>query len=254
MSMRAAGAFLLAAALSACGGGGAATPSSPAPAPGGTHTSAHFVFLYTALDAASIGSVAATVEAEYPRVLADLGVSTMPVVDVTFHADHAALQAAVGPLVGPIPSFASGLVTSPTQIHMISPNAPTSVPFDRAVTNLVHELAHCVSLQVDPAFANEPRWLWEAVALYEARQAVDLRSVPYMAAHQPPSFAALQAVSDTRVYDVGYSIAEFVVERFGAPALPALIAAHGDTAAVLGVPLPDFESEWFAFVRARYAL
>jgi hypothetical protein len=254
MRPRAAGAGLLAAALTACGGGGPTPPSSPTPTPGGTHTTAHFVFHFTALDAANIGSIAGSVEAEYPRILADLGVSTMPVVDVTFYADHAALQSAVGPIVGPIPAFASGLVTSPTQIHMISPNAPAGVPFAQAVTNLVHEFAHCVSLRVDPTFANDPRWLWEAVALYEAGQAVDLGSVPYMAELEPPSFAALDAVSDTRVYDVGYSIGEFIVDRWGTAALPALIAAHGDTAAVLGVALSDFEGEWLAFVRARYAL
>ena len=252
MKWRAAGAGLLAVTLAGCGGGAATAPSSPTAA-GGTHTSAHFVFHYTALDAANIASIAGTVEAEYARVLADLGVSNMPVVDVTFHADHAALQAAVGPIVGTIPAFASGLVTSSTQIHMISPNAP-AVPFAQAVTNVVHEFAHCVSLHIDATFANDPRWLWEAVALYEAGQAVDLRSVPYMAALQPPSFAALDAISDTRVYDVGYSIAECIVDRYGSPALPALVAAHGDTAAVLGVPLADFEREWLAFVRERYAL
>lgn len=97
MRPRAAGAGLLAAALSACGGGGATVPSSPTPAPGGTHASAHFVFHYTGLDAANIGSIAGSVEAEYARILADVGISSMPLVDVTFHADHAALQAAVGP-------------------------------------------------------------------------------------------------------------------------------------------------------------
>jgi hypothetical protein len=178
----------------------------------------------------------------------------MPVVDVTFHADHAALQAAVAPVVGTIPAFATGLLTSPTQIHMISPNAPAGAPVAQGVRNLVHELAHCVSLQIDPTFVNDPRWLWEAVALYEAGQPVDLRTVPYMSALQPPSFAALDAISDTRVYDIGYSIAEFVVDRWGRPALPALVAAHGDTAEVLGVAQPQFESEWLAFVRARYGL
>lgn len=255
MTPKTLGAAALAGVLLACGGSGGGVASAPSsPAPGGTHASAHFVFHYTALDTGNIASIAGAVEGEYARILANLGVSSMPLVDVTFHADHAALRAAVGPLVGPIPAFASGLVTSPTQIHMISPNTPAGVPFARAVTNLVHEFAHCVSLRVDPTFANDPRWLWEAVALYEAGQAVDLRSVPYMAAVQPPSFAALDAVSDTRVYDVGYSIAEFIVDRWGTAALPALIAAHGDTAAVLGVALPDFEGEWLAFVTARYAL
>ena len=254
MRPRAAAALLLAVVLLACGGGSPAAPPPPTSAPAGTHSSAHFVFHYTALDSASIGAVADAVEAEHARILADLGVTAMPVVDVTFYADHAALQAGVRALVGQIPAFASGLVTSSTAIHMISPNAPTASPFDRAVRDLVHEFAHCVSLRISPTFANDPRWLWEAVALYEAGQVVDLRTVPYMAALQPPSFASLDTFENTRVYDVGYSIAEFVVEGFGAPALPALVAAHGDTAAVLGVPQAEFESEWFAFVRARYGL
>lgn len=247
---------LLAALVAACGGAGRgpSSASSPAPAASSTYASAHFVFHYTPLDAGSIASTAAAVEGEHARIVGDLGVSGMPAVDVTLHADQAALQAAVRPIVGPIPSFATGLVTSPTQIHMVSPNAPGTGSYSRMVSNLVHEFAHCVSLRVRPDFANNPRWLWESVAIYEARQRVDLGSVSYMAAHAPPSFAALDSIADTRVYDVGYSIGEFVVERWGGEALAALVAARGDTAAVLGLPLADFEREWFAFVRERYEL
>src|SRR5688500_14362489 len=113
---RAAGSALLALMVAACGGGAATAPSPTATRPGGTHVSAHFVFHHAALDAANIAQIAAAAEAEHARIVADLGVSSMPVVDVTFHADQAALQAAVRPIVGAIPSFAGGLVTSPTQI------------------------------------------------------------------------------------------------------------------------------------------
>jgi hypothetical protein len=249
---RAAGGALLAVAAVACGGGSAG-PSAPGSSPPpGRYASAHFVFHYTALDAGNIAGIAAAVEGERARILADLRVEAMPPVEVTFHADHTALQAAVRPIVGAIPAFASGLVTSSTQIHMISPNAPAAGPLDRAISNLVHEFAHCVSLRVNPSFANRPRWLWEAVALYEARQSVDLRSVPYMAALAPPSFATLSSFDNTRVYDVGYSIAEFIVARWGIEVVSDLVAANGDTAAVLGLPLADFERDWFEFVRARY--
>jgi len=37
-------------------------------------------------------------------------------------------------------------------------------------------------------------------------------------------------------------------------ALPDLIAANGDTAAVLGLSLADFQRDWFAFVRERHGL
>ena len=53
------------------------------------------------------------------------------------------------------------------------------------VVAIVHEFAHCASMRVNPAIANNPRWLWETVALYEAGQIVDPRTLPYMTAHRP---------------------------------------------------------------------
>jgi hypothetical protein len=153
-----------------------------------------------------------------------------------------------------IPAAASGLVTSDTAIHMMSPGSPGWGPADLVATNVVHEFAHCVSLRVNPRIANNPRWLWESVAVYEAGQQVDLRTLPYMAALTPPPFDTLNTFDNTRVYEVGYSIAEFVVARWGRAALVRLIALNGDTSAAVGVVRADFERDWFAFARERYHL
>jgi len=219
-----------------------------------TRTSAHFLFEYPETDAAAIATIASVVEAEYARVLADLGVDRMPQVRVTFYASHGALEAATRDVAGVIPALAAGLVTSESAIHMMSPGAAGWGPVDRVAVDVVHEFAHCASLHLNPRIANNPRWLWESVAVYEAGQRVDLRTVPYMAALAPPPFDTLNGFDNTRVYEVGYSIAEFIVSRWGQPALARLVAANGDTAAVLGVPLGDFQTEWFAFVRSRYQL
>jgi len=236
------------------GCGGAAAAPSPGLTPAGTYASAHFVFQYTSLDAGNVAAMAGAVESQYDRILSDLGADRMPVVTVTLYLDHAALVAATQAVAGPIPASASGLVTGESRIHLMSPNSPAWGPFDRMVSNLVHEFAHCVSLHVNPRIGNNPRWLWESVAIYESRQAVDLRSVGYMAALAPPSFASLNAFDNGRVYEVGYSIGEFVVARWGQRALRDLIAANGDTDRVLGIPLADFQRDWFAFVRERYQL
>ncbi len=79
---------------------------------------------------------------------------------------------------------------------------------------MVHEMCNSVSLYVSPSFANNPRWLWESVALYEN--------------------------------------SELVVARGGRAALVQLIRAHGDTAAVLGLSPAEFETAWYAYVRDRY--
>jgi hypothetical protein len=70
----------------------------------------------------------------------------------------------------------------------------------------------------------------------------------------PLSFEELNALDNPRIYDVGYSIGEFMVARGGQRALGDLIAAHGDTAAVLGLAPADFQRDWFAFVKERYRL
>jgi hypothetical protein len=243
-------AWLIAIMAAGCGGGGTAPSATVAPA--GTYTSAHFVFEYTTLDAGSIAGIASTLEAQYDRIVSDLGVDRMPTVTVTLYLDHAAMVAATQAMAGVIPASASGLVTSESRIHLMSPNAPAWGPFDRMVSNLVHEFAHCVSLRLNPRIANNPRWLWESVAIYESGQSVDLRSLAYMTALTPPTFESMAGFDNSRVYEVGYSIAEFVISRWGRRALLDLIAANGDTAGALGLPLGDFQRDWFAFTRQRY--
>jgi len=109
-----------------------------------------------------------------------------------------------------------------------------------------------VSMRVNGRIPNNPRWLWESVAIYESGQSVDLRGLAYMTALQPPSFAAMSTLDNTRVYEVGYSIAEFVVGRWGRRGLIDLVAANGDTVAGVGVAQSQFERDWFAFARQRY--
>ena len=250
MILRSIGAVCLLLLAGSCGGDGGG-PTTPDPSVA-TFTSIHFVFHYPPRDEATVPSIASAVEREYTRIIDDLHAGAMPTVTVTLYTDHAVLEGAVRPIVGAVPSFASGLVTSQGEIHMMSPNAPGWGPLDRMQSNLVHEFAHCVTLHANPRAANNPRWLWESVAIYEARQSVDLRGVSYMTALDPPSFESMTAVDNTRIYDVGYSIAEFIVSRWGQSTLSQLVAASGDTAATLGVPLTDFQRQWFAFARERY--
>lgn len=234
----------------ACGG----TPTSPSPTRGGTdlqYTTSHFVFHHGAADASNVPAIAAAAEAEHARIVSDLQVGAMPVVHVRYYETHAALAAAVRPLVGEIPAWASGLVTGPDQIHLVSPAASSATPASAAV-HVVHEFSHCVTLQLEPRSGNRPRWLWETVALYEARQLVEPSRLPYLTAGQPPSLAELNSIDDRRIYDVGFLIGEFIVGRWGPTALPALIRAAGDTQAALGISPAEFERDWYAAVRQRY--
>lgn len=217
------------------------------------HATTHFVIHHTAADAASIPAVAAYLEEHWPRIVADLRAGDMPVVQVHLYDTHDAMADAVRPFAGSIPAWASGLVTGVDRIHVISP-ARSGEAVERFRVNVLHEFAHCVTLRVNAAVANNPRWLWEAVALFEAQQRVDPRTLPYVASGQLPGLAALSDMSNRQIYDVGYLLAEFIVETGGLDALRALIVGRGDTAAVLGLDTPAFEAQWRQFIQARYGV
>jgi hypothetical protein len=54
---------------------------------------------------------------------------------------------------------ANGYITGRDELRVVA------VP--QLDVNVVHEFCHAVSLSVSSTFANNPRWLWETVALYE---------------------------------------------------------------------------------------
>jgi hypothetical protein len=159
--------------------------------------------------------------------------------------DEAAWSAEVQRHMGR-PIDTAGYVTAPDELRV------RVVP--QVARHATHELAHCVSLYLNPRIANNPRWLWESAALWENRELVDPRTVDYMVAGQPPTLTQLDAdvMASRQVYQVGYTIAEFVVARGGQAALVRLVQANGDTASVLGLSAAEFEAAWYAFVREKY--
>jgi hypothetical protein len=120
--------------------------------------------------------------------------------------------------------------------------------------NIVHEFCHAVSLSVSSTFANNPRWLWETVALYENGELVPPRTVDYMVRGAYPSLAELNADPNAgrQIYELGYVIGEFIVARWRRAGLLDLIRAHGDVHAVFGVTPAEFETEMYAWIRATY--
>ena len=119
---------------------------------------------------------------------------------------------------------------------------------------MVHELVHAVSLDVNPRFANNPRWLWETVALYENGEFVNPRQLEFLVNGKFPTLQQLNGDvnSDSPIYQIGYLLGKFIVTRYGHPSLVRLIESSGDLQGILGVSNAEFESAWQSFVRQRY--
>jgi hypothetical protein len=241
------------AVLSICcggGGGGLGTASSPIPFALSESLSMrvqteHFrVFGGTTPDG-MLRAAADRLEAEYPRILSDLGVGTHPVVTVRIWQDTTSYYDELTRYFG-IRYQATGYITGPAELRLLAGGNVT--------TNAVHEFTHAVSLDVNPRFANNPRWFWETVALYENGEFVHPRLIESLGNGVFPTLQQLSADvnTDTQIYQLGFVLGEFIVSRWGRAAFVRMIETNADIPAVLGVSTAEFETAWRAFVRQRY--
>ena len=210
--------------------------------------------LYNGLTQADIEPISSQLNQHYQTVLVNLGVQAMPVVTVRIWRDYEAFQAEQALALGQRYKGSMGYVTWAKQPEirlMYKTEAQSSVA-------VLHEFAHLVSLAVNSTIANNPRWLWESIALFEAGSMNVLpQSIDYLLARDFPTLAELnrgynQAHEQRNIYQVGYVLAEYVVARWGRVALVNLVKNNGDVQQTLNVSTEEFESGWYDFIEKTY--
>lgn len=231
----------------ACGGS-SSNPAGPTE-PGETlelrRQTAHFrIFAGQASDA-TVALAADRLEERYARVLGDLGIADMTPVTVRIWQDQATYFSVLERYFGQRYQ-AAGYITGRDEIRVLAvPQLPV---------NVVHEFCHAASMYVNPSIANNPRWFWETVALYENGELVQPRTLDYMTRGAYPTLQQLNADPNAgrQIYEVGYVLGEFIVTRWGRPSFVRLIQTNADLQGVLGLSPSAFEAAWYAWVRDRY--
>jgi hypothetical protein len=180
--------------------------------------------------------------ANYQRITGHLEVAAMPKIRVTVWAGDSGFYDAMRQDLGQAYPGAAGYLAGPAVLRLLSrPMTPHIA---------VHEFAHAVSLALNPRFGNRPRWLWEAVATYEAREVTDATRWTNDA-KRFPGFAALNQYNSPLPYQWGYSIASFIIAQWGDSAFVNLIRSNGDIRTTLGVTEPEFGTMIERFIVRR---
>jgi hypothetical protein len=216
-------------------------------------TTTHFRVFAGQTSATTVQSAADALERQYARVLTDLNVTSLGPITVRIWQDEAAYYAALDRYFG-VHYQSNGYITGRDELRVLA--------VAQLDVNVVHEFCHAVSLSVSSTFANNPRWLWETVALYENGELVPPRTLGYMVRGAYPSLADLSADPNAgpsaalgtgrQIYELGYVIGEFIVARWGRAGLLELIRANGNVNAVFGMTPAAFEAEMYASIRAKY--
>ena len=209
--------------------------------------SGQFVYdLHDDLSMVEIGNTARELEENIGRITSDLQVEELPVITVGMWGDYDNFLQAMEDDIGTAYYGATGYVFGMEEIRVFqSPDAPETA---------VHEFSHLVSLYVNPAISNNPRWLWEAVAVYEAQQFVNPATLPYMVLGVYPTLEELNDPysPSNPVYQVGYVLMEFTIETWGSQSMIQLILSCGDIQETLGVSVSTFEANWYSYVEDTY--
>jgi hypothetical protein len=168
----------------------------------------NFLFFHTPSDVAALPALAAEFDAHRERIMADLGVDSVPQVLVYLYPNRRAFLTAHPNLE----SWVTGFTEGRRRMHIISPNAPNQVyelwPHSRAA----HMLTHLVTLRINRDADDNPRWLWESIALYESNERRDPRGEQFFSPEYSPQLAELNGGIASPLYRVGYLLGEFIAE------------------------------------------
>jgi hypothetical protein len=214
----------------------------------------HFEIFYTKIDDKNIKEIADSVENNYTRIITDLQSQELSIVSIYLYADTASFRRALN-LSPKVPAWVVGITYGDSAIHTISPDARyQDYGYQEMIRGTIHEFAHCVSRHINKTIVNKPRWLWESVAIYESNQTSDPRQLSYLVNQKPPTFKELNDISKPYVYEIGYFIAEYLVEIHGNDVLNTLIKNNGNIQQTLNVDDEEFVKQWFAFVKKKYGI
>jgi hypothetical protein len=205
----------------------------------------HFVFLYSAIDSIAVDTIAADMEKNYMRVLNDFKVKKIPNVTVRIYPDLKSFHSGINFPDAPDQILATAFGID--DIRMVSPNnaGPEKWMFEFAAP---HEFTHVVHLNIDYS-PNNPRWLWEGVAQYEARWFFDPAELDFIRRKEFPSLAELDNGME---YMLGFVIIEAIKDIWGFDAVIGLIKSRGDVQNVLKTDQKTFEGKIFEYIYGKY--
>jgi hypothetical protein len=207
----------------------------------------HFSYLYSNSDSANITRIAEILERDYKKIPADFKLTSLPVVTVRVFPNLLSFHQSINFPGAPKEMVATAF--GKDDFRMVSPTAP-DVDSAILMKGVTHEFTHVVHLNVDYS-PNNPRWLWEGVAMYEANWFFDPAQLPGFKDKQFPPLATLSGGVE---YVLGFVIIEAIVDTWGFDAIIDLVKKHGDVKAVLNLDEEEFEKKVYERIYNKYIL
>lgn len=206
----------------------------------------HFTFLYSEIDSISVGHIASRLERSYHKILSDFKIKEIPITRVRIYADVKSFHQGIN--FPNAPDYLLATAFGKDDFRMTSPHSVSGGDSLTLINYVAHEFMHCVHLHIDYA-PNNPRWLWEGVAMFEADWFVDPKGIDAIKNKQFPPLATL---NNGMEYELGYVIIEAIKDIWGFDTVINLIKKRGDVQAVLKLSQTQFDEKIFDRIYLKY--
>lgn len=186
-----------------------------------------------------------TLNAHYRRIIKNFNIKDMPAVTVKIWQDRDEFEQSYGNDA----KFVQGYVAQDLwEAHFFNGRPEIGL-------GVVHEYTHLVTLALNPTFNNNPRWLWEATAIYESGRppVPEISSLKCFSINSYPTIESLEQ-HPFNIYKVGYFLTDFIVSKWGQEKLVELVKSNGDIKLTLKITSEEFERMWISFLQNKYEL
>jgi hypothetical protein len=127
---------------------------------------------------------------------------------------------------------------------------------NRIIENAEHEFVHIASSYLNERFGNNPRWLWESVAIYEAGEFNEPKNIDYLRNGNFSTISELNgmvnAIVPNKIYQTGYLLSEFIINEWNRSTYLKLIKSSGNINLTLKVSEQEFERKWKLYISKKY--
>lgn len=204
--------------------------------------SAHFEYWYNEIDKPLIDSLTVYLETSYDRILKDFKLSQLPVTRVKIYPDLKSFHISINQPDAPPEVLATAF--GKDEFRMVSP----AKGGEDMLKFISHEFTHCVHLNIIYS-PNNPRWLWEGVAMYESGWFMDPSGLEDI---KNKKFPLLSSLSNGMEYMLGYVVVEAIKDQYGFDKVIELIKTQGDTKKVFNLPEEEFSKKVFDGIHKKY--
>jgi len=205
-------------------------------------SSPHFEYWFSETDNKSVDSLIPYLENNYKRILNDFRLSALPVTRVKIYPDMKSFHLSINQPDAPDQVMATAF--GKDEFRMVSPTKGG----EEMMKFISHEFTHCVHLNIDYS-PNNPRWLWEGVAMYESGWFMDPKEIDDI---KNKNYPPLKTLGNGMEYMLGYVIIEAIKDLWGFDTVIGLIKHQGNIQQVLNITEEEFEKKVFDRIHKKY--